>query len=376
MILPRTARLLAVFVTSVVTTVGLACAPARSGPPWVAPMAGLPLLTWIGEFTRPFGTIYPHIPDSKRFGSLSGLVRDPASGQWLSVIDDRNRTRVAWLDISVAAGRLTVSPTRLQELRAGRGVPERMATQADLEAIVALPDGTFLMAEEGHTTKDGVWQPAILQVTRDGLVTGVIEYPKAFQISADGKTGVRDNQGFESLTLTPRGRVIAGLEQALVDQPITTTTRGGEGRLIEFEPSGGTWKPGRQWRYQLSPTPVVDGFPIRCGEGENGLVELLAITETTLIAMERACWLNAAGTAPANAIQLFAVTLSGDTARKTLLLDLSTLAPKLSPALVHLENFEGLAFGPVVGGMPTLLVMSDDNFRQTQKTAFLLFGMR
>ncbi len=158
-------------------------------------MAGLPLLTWIGEFTRPFGTIYPQIPDSKRFGSLSGLVRDPASGQWLGVIDDRNRTRVAWLDISVAGDGLTVSPTRLQELRAGPGVAERIATQADLEAIVALPDGTFLMAEEGHTTKDGVWQPAILQVTRDGIVTGVIEYPKAFQISADGTTGVRDNQG-------------------------------------------------------------------------------------------------------------------------------------------------------------------------------------
>ena len=63
-------------------------------------------------------------------------------------------------------------------------------------------------------------------------------------------------------------------------------------------------------------------------------------------------------------------------ARKTLLLDLSTLAPKLSPALAHLENFEGLAFGPVVGGMRTLLVMSDDNFRQTQKTSFLLFGMK
>jgi hypothetical protein len=55
---------------------------------------------------------------------------------------------------------------------------------------------------------------------------------------------------------------------------------------------------------------------------------------------------------------------------------LSTLIPKLSPALARLENFEGLAFGPPVGGSRTLLMMSDDNFRATQKTSFLLFGMR
>lgn len=371
-------RLRAAATATLLIVLASACASSRSAPAGPdAPIAGFPpLLTWMGEFTRPFGTTYPRIPESARFGSLSGLVLDETSGEWLSVSDDRDRSRVAWLSIAVTGGRLEVSPTRLQYLTAGPGVAERIATQADLEAIVAVPDGTFLMSEEGHLTRSGVWPPAILQVTRDGVVTGVVGYPREFQISADGKTGIRDNQGFESLTRTPRGRLIAGLEQPLADQPITTPERGGEGRLIEFEPSGTTWKPGRQWRYTISPTPRVDGFPNICSDGENGLVELLAITETTLIALERACWLDAAGAMPANAIQLFAVTLTGNTARKTLLLDFSTLAPKLSPALAQLENFEGLAFGPTIGGLRTLLVMSDDNFRATQKTSFLLFGMR
>ena len=377
MILPRTTRLLAVFVMSGVTTIGWACAPARAvRADAIKPIAGLPRLSWISEFTRPAGAAYPRITEPDRFGSLSGLAHDAVSGQWLGVIDDRLDTRVAWLTITAAAGVLEVSPVRMQFLKAGPGVEERIATQADLEAIVALPDGTFLVSEEGHVTKDGVWPPAILQVSRDGVVTGVIDYPKEFQISADGTSGIRDNQGFESLTRTPRGRVIAGLEQALAGDPITTTSRGGEGRLIEFEPSGTSWKPRRQWQYAISPAPAVKGFPTACDGGENGLVELLAITETLLIAMERACWLNAAGDEASNAIQLFAVTLSGDTARKTLLLDLSTLAPKLSPALAHLENFEGLAFGPSMGGLRTLLVVSDDNFRATQKTSFLLFGIR
>lgn len=46
---------------------------------------------------RPSGTPYPLIAEGRRFGSLSGLALDAASGQWLGVIDDREGSRVAWL---------------------------------------------------------------------------------------------------------------------------------------------------------------------------------------------------------------------------------------------------------------------------------------
>ena len=366
------------FVTSVVTALAGACAPVRPGAPpeRSGGSSDPPALTFLSEFTRPAGTNYPQLSDSTRFGSLSGLAFDQVSGDWLAVVDDRVGSRVAWLSISVTGGRLDVTPRRMQTLKAGPGVDERTVTQADLEAIVALPDGTFLVSEEGHVTKEGVWPPAILQVTRDGLVTGVIHYPPEFQVSTDGKRGIRDNQGFEALTRTPRGRLIAGLEQPLIDRPITSFERGGESRLIEFEPSGGTFRPGRQWRYELSPTPRSAGIPNVCSDGENGLVELLAITETLLIALERACLMTADRSAVFNPIQLFAVDISGEAATKTLLLDLSTVIPSLSPAMAGLDNFEGLAFGPPVNGARTLLVMSDDNFRKTQFTSFLLFGMR
>lgn len=368
---------LAVIVTSVVTALTVGCAPVRtSETAAVSPVSGLPVLSFLSEFTRPAGTNYPQLSDSSRFGSLSGLAFDQASGDWLAVVDDRAGSRVAWLAITAAGGRLDVTPRRMQALRAGPGIDQRTVTQADLEAIVALPDGTFLMGEEGHTNENDVWPPAILQVTRDGLVTGVVAYPPEFQVSIDGKTGIRDNQGFESLTRTPGGRVIAGLEQPTIDRPITSFDHGGEGRLIEFEPSGATFRAGRQWRYELAPTPRSERFPNVCSDGENGLVELLAITETLLLALERACLMTADRSAVFNPIQLFAVNLSGEAATKTQLLDLSTVIPSLSPAMARLDNFEGLAFGPRVNGARTLLVMSDDNFRQTQFTSFLLFGMR
>jgi len=263
-------------------------------------------------------------------------------------------------------------------LRAGPGVPERIATKADLEAIVALPDGRFVMSEEGHidAKTHEVWQPALLESTHDGIVTGVIQFPKEFQITGDGKTGLHDNQGFEGLTITPRGRLIAGLEQPLIQDGLTSFERVGPGRLVEFVRSGSTFKPGHQWRYIISPTPRVENFDAICNDGENGLVELLALSETTLISMERACLQTTDRQFTANAIQLFSVELIGGEARKKLLLNFDNVAPRLSSALTRLENFEGLTFGPIVNGEKTLLIVSDDNFRKTQKTSFLLFGMR
>jgi hypothetical protein len=62
---------------------------------------------------------------------------------------------------------------------------------------------------------------------------------------------------------------------------------------------------------------------------------------------------------------------------KTLVLDLDTPRPRLPASLSRLETFEALAFGPVLpDGGRTLIVLSDDNFRPTQQTVFLIFRMR
>lgn len=362
-----------VFVAAATAVAICGCATRK---PFRPPEGPVPLLMWLGESTRPAGANYPQLQDSAKYGSLSGLAHDSVSGQWVGVIDDRVQTRVAWLNVSYGASGLNVAPQRLQELRAGPGVTERIATQSDLEAIVALPDGSFVMTEEGHRVRDELWQPALLQVTRDGVVTNVIEFPKEFQITAEGATGLRDNQGFEGLAVTPRGRLIAGLEQPLIQDGEVTFDRGAPGRLIEFEPSGVTFRAARQWRYMISPTPRVEGFDETCSDGENGLVELLALSDTRLISMERACLITRDKQFIANPVQLFAVELTGGEARKRLLLNFDDVTRRLSPGLSRLENFEGLTFGPIVNGRRTLLVVSDDNFRATQKTAFLLFGMR
>ena len=304
-----------------------ACAPAR--PPRLAPgpaTAEQPwVLAWLGEFTRPTATVYPTLSDSVRFGSLSGLAPDVASGQWIGAIDDREGTRVAWLTIGFDREQLQVTPNRMMALTAGPGVADRVARESDLEAIAALPDGTFLMGEEGHLRDGEVWQPAILHVTRDGLVTSVTPYPRMFSIKDDPARGLRDNQGFESLALTPGGRVIAGLEQPLKeDGEPTSFDKPGRGRLIEFAQRGGRWRPGAAMAlHDFADAPHRGVYARSAVTARTGWSICSRSRETTLVAMERACLLDAAGERSANAVRLFTVELAGREARKRPLLDLS-----------------------------------------------------
>jgi len=65
-------------------------------------------------------------------------------------------------------------------------------------------------------------------------------------------------------------------------------------------------------------------------------------------------------------------SLIGRTVReadKTLVLDLATLG-------ITLDNVEGLEFGPVLpDGRRSLVLISDDNFSDSQKTQVLLFAL-
>jgi hypothetical protein len=122
----------------------------------------------------------------------------------------------------------------------------------------------------------------------------------------------------------------------------------------------------------------------------NGLVELVALDESHLLALERSFIENADDPAHSmNRIQIYRVSLQGGTdvsnldsiaghagllpLSKELVLDLGSAAG-LPPALKanNLENFEGMTFGPAPpDGLRRLFLVSDDNFSTDQRTWFL-----
>ena len=374
---------------------------SAASTPFTGSTRPIPVLELIDVAILPPGDMT--VPRERRFGSLSGLVRDERTGRYLAVIDDRLPARVTWLDIKYIDGRLTVTPLGVEPLTAGPGVDPRVAVQADLEAVVALPDGTFVGSEEGHLSRGeagepppGTWPVALLTLSPTMAVTAVHPWPAVFN-GGPAAGGIRNNQGAEALTRTPDGRLIAGLERPLFadlpggyrnDRPFTGG-QAGPGRLVEFVASDGRWEARRQWMYPIERTETRAGFDTICDDGENGLTELLALDDTRFLSLERACLQNSSTRVARNTGHLFLVDVTGAEdvaglaslastpvrgAAKTLLIDFDALIPRLPSSLANLDNFEGLAFGPTLpDGSRTLLVMSDDNFRPTQKTVLLLF---
>ena len=206
-----------------------------------------------------------------------------------------------------------------------------------------------------------------------------------------GTRGARHNAALESVTIAPGGdRLFTAFETAIVqDGEPAAIGRGTVARVLEYARDGDTYLPAREFAYTIEP---VAPAPFDAAVTVSGLVELLALDERTLLALERTYVADRSGTDAAarslNRIRLFRVLLGGATdiaameslagasfqpLAKTLLLDLAKV-DGLSPQLATLENFEGLAFGPrLADGSLSLLLVSDDNFHETQHTSFLLF---
>ncbi len=334
------------------------------------------------------------LPDAPRFGSISGLARDARTGHWVGAIDETSPVRLGWMDIAFGPA-ITITPVRFTPLGRGLDVSEETFAGLELESLAAMPDGGFAVTTEGyHDTKNLVHQPVVVFVQRDGTVAGEVHPRAHFTIRPGDRTwGVRHNLGLESLTRTPDGRLLSGLEQPLVqDGPMSSTAGGGVVRLLEFveHPATG-WAPGREWAYQLEPTSVVRGYDRPCADGENGLSDMLALTSDRWLMLERACLLGAPDAPAYNPVRVFEVTV-GDAndvsgmpsldgrrpklVTKRLVLDVGALLPRLPPLLVTGSNFEALALGPPgPRGERTVVLMSDDNLRPTQTTAVLWLAL-
>jgi hypothetical protein len=354
-----------------------------------APSSSIGSLEYLGASVHAPGTLGVR-SDPLRVGSLSGLTFDPPTGLWVGAMDDITRPRLVWLGITGGAAGPSIVPRRFTFLRIVEGgAPPEVFDALDMESLTSLPAGDFATTNEGHIDRGGVaHQPVVLRLSRQGVVTHAVAPRPHFAIdAADPSRGVRHNLGLESLTRTPDGRLITGLEQPLAqDGPVSNGTRGGRVRLAEFVPEGRSWRPGREWAYDLDPTPVQPGYDTACADGENGLSELYALDDTRFIALERACLAGAEGRPAFNPVRLHLVDVAGADvsshaslagrqvrpAQKRLLLDLTLLTGRLPSALATGSNFEGMAAGPPApDGSPTLLLVSDDNFRASQTLAFV-----
>lgn len=323
-----------------------------------------------------------------RFGELqvaelSGLAYDPALQRYFAIADRAEDvpSHVFTIDVPLTPdglGHPTIQDVTL--LRTMAGTP---FTGADLdgEGIVLHGDEIIIASEGGAAPED---QPAIRRFSRTGEHLGDLPVPERFQVGSTNLT-------FESLARSPSGASLFTANErplpAVGHFPADGQTPDGRNRIrilrYTLTDTQG-FLPAEQFYYLTEP----DRRP-----GDVGVVELLALSETDLLVLERGFVVGQGNTA-----RVFHVSLAGapDVSAeptlaapeltplpKTLVVDLADCPPgDATPPLGAiqptplLDNFEAMALGPILrDGVQTLLLLSDDNQNPLQATRLVALGL-
>lgn len=323
-------------------------------------------------------------------GGISGISYDKGSGIYYAISDDRsqnNDARFYTVDIDWSDGSLDdgdVEFTDFTTLLNNDGVafPEN---GVDPEGIAFNGENLFISSE--GNVNEGI-NPFVNEFSLTGEQLNELTIPDKFLPNDEGTQGIRNNQAFESLTITPDQRFLyTATESALVqDGERPTLENESASRIIKYDLETG--EAVKEFLYVVDSIPVapdpVDDF------ADNGLVELLALDNSdTLLALERSFAVGVG-----NNIRLYEVQLQNTTniqdfdslinpddpdgelfdvdaiAEKRLLLDFGELG-------ITLDNEEAMTFGPVLpDGSQSLVVVSDNNFNAgNQVTNFLGFSL-
>jgi hypothetical protein len=354
---------------------GTLAALASTIAPAAATSAPTIELQFLGQQIVPTATQF----EGTTFGGLSGMAYDERRGVFYAFSDDQSNVRFYTLRIGVSAGAPAVQILAVTTLRDASGQPFP-ALSVDPEGLALTKDDTLVLTSEGFANR--LIDPWVREFALDGRQLRSLPVPSAFLPVADGTRGVRQNLGFESASTAPNSRFLfTGTEAALAqDGPPATLAAGSPARLLRYNLQTGRLD--RQYVYWADP---IAEAPVPSTQfAVSGLVELLALNNQFLLALERSFSVGAPGTG--NTIKLYGVALPGaddvngfdslatllggiQPVTKSLLLDLDTLG-------LPLDNVEGMAFGPdLPDGRRSLVLVSDNNFSAAAFTQFLLFAV-
>lgn len=350
-------------------------------------------------------------------GQISGLAYDPSQKSFFAISDDRynpddkrsrGHPRFYQLTMSISQNAIRFSDqfkfTYLKDKK-GKHIPFE---KGDGEGIVILPNGNLAIATEGWAEMglkiDGrvlpLANPSIDEFRRDGKWVRAYRVPDYYrpEFSKDGKQtqGVFRNNGFESLTQF-KDTLFTATEGPLVqDGGPATFEKGGLARILVLNSKrNGAYAPTQEFAYPIDPIPVPSSWGTERPEsGENGISEMLAIDNNTLLVLERSF-----ATKPywRNHVRLYQVDLRGATntlrektlsetvrpVKKELVFDFEELLPKLEPKGVQknasgvLENYEAMAVVNLPDGTRGLVIVSDNNHNHPhQRQTALLFRLK
>ncbi len=339
-------------------------------------------------------------------GGLSGVTYDVAKNQYYAISDDRtSNARFYTFTLNPVTNDVTF--TNVVQLKDASGNPFAL-NSLDPEGIALTQNGTVFISSEGEANPAAgrVSNPFVKEFS---LATGTEIrsltvptkfLPKVTDTNGNGivdtgdtqTAGVRNNQAFESLTISPNQKnLYTATENALfLDGGLATLAAGSRSRIVQYNLVSG--QPEKEYLYITDPIAKASTTPPNFND--NGLVDLLAIDDRgTLLALERSF-----GSGVGNTIKIYEISLQGATdisavdslngltadrlsaiapIQKRLILDLDSLKLPNSDGNhpTGTDNIEGLAFGPkLADGRQSIVLVSDNNFSATQFTQIMTLG--
>ena len=341
---------------------------------------GAPALRLLAHSSTPAGGEFK----GTKVGGLSGLAYDPRTQVWYALSDDRgNRgpARCYVLRLPAFAPGVVLTPEWVDVITL-RGPGGRAFAPGDID-----PEGLALRHDDASGRTTLLWTsegnvrarvpPALYESSLDGTLLRELSLPARLRETARLGRGPRHNETLEGLALTPDGRHAWAAMEGPLQQDMGPRLPGsapGACRITRIDLATG--RPDRQVAYQPEPLPFGPGMPH--GLVESGVVEVLMRDERRMWVLERA-WSLATGVSA----RLYEAELDGAT--DTLALDslrarrLNTLRKRLlldlrHSGLGHIDNFEAMAWGPLLpSGHRSLVLCTDDNFNPLQVTQFAAF---
>ncbi|MCC3156763.1 esterase-like activity of phytase family protein [Hymenobacter sp. 15J16-1T3B] len=353
-----------------------------------APPTQVSSLRFIGEKIVPYRQQY----NSTTLGGFSGIDYRADNDTYYIMCDDASAiqpTRYYTAKLNFSATSFSdVTFTGVTTMKRPDGTPFPSAAADPANTLD--PEGIRYDAASNHLiwSSEGVRnvtatpavliQPYLREANLDGTHVAEFPLPPLFRIQATDN-GTRSNGSFEGMSITPGGKYVytASEEPLYEDGPRAAPGAAGATiRILKYDRA--TKQVAGQYAYKLD---AVHATPVPSNQFQlNGVVEVLALTETRLLVMERSF---AVGATPDYKVVLYEVDLSNATdvssltaltgtnytpAVKRQVLDLATIG------LARVDNLEGMTFGPKLpNGHYSLVIVSDDNFGSSQVSQFLAF---
>ena len=344
-------------------------------------------IEFLGEYQLPKST-FKHTP----VGGLSALTYDRQTQRFYALSDDQSNfapARFYTLNLILEQSdpqKPSISQVEIEDVTYLRNEQGETYPQGslDTEGIAISPKRTLFISSEGNSSQEIA--PFISEFDpKTGQIKQSLRLPERYLPNHAEKQdqppqGIQDNRGFESLTLNPGGlavddpyRLFTATESALLQD--TTPEESARIRLLHYviNPIGSPLLLAEHL-YLLDPSTSETIV--------NGLTDLTALAqEGFFLGLERT--LNSSGfgakiyqVATGNATDTSRIaSLRGNLSKiyplkKELLLDLSEIG-------ITLDNIEGMTLGPrLKDGSQSLILLSDDNFKDEQASQLLLFRLK